>query len=210
MLIFCVFFFWPAYIAFSFALFRQKIKQQWKFILLFSIIMSQITVTLQILSIQLFVSILQPVVFFLCLRFLFRIRWIHALYMTIITFAFSLIEEFTINAVISNFKLEETIKNLQDGFFLPGMIMGTTYCLIAYTLYKTRLGFSFVRPYPFNKNKEAVDTKPALLLFIIVMLICMFCIFVYQWVEYVFIDLVMMGILFLILLRFLFEKEVRE
>lgn len=203
--------FWPSYFLLNLILFRQKVKAQIRLIVIGSFIMGQVTLAVQVFPIQQFMSILQPMIYVLCLIVLFRIHLFHAVIMTVVSFICALFEEFALNAVVTGFVLEDAIARLRDSIFLAAFILTAINIVLAFLFYKYRIGFSFIKTNLLRNHEDAsVQSDLGINTFISLAFVTLFCICVYRWPEYLIYDIVGMGLFFIVLMRNLIRKEVED
>lgn len=202
--------FWPAYFTFGLTLFRQKIKVQLRNIMLASFLMSQVTLIVQTLPIQHFIAVIQPIFCCLCLILFFRIKIIHALTMTLVTYIFGSLIETGINGLLSGFRLERLVQLFHDTIFFPAITMSIIYYIVSFILYKSRWGFSFIQNFHARKELNNYLSSGNLLLIASLAAVGSCGICIYKWNHFVFVNLLAVIFLFSFLIKYLFTKELAD
>lgn len=198
---------WPSICVLTLMTFRQRIKPVIFNIILTSFLMAQITLLLQLLPIKFAITILQPIAFTLCLRYILKYRFFHSIIMSIISFFFNIIAEVTFYLISSKFNFERFIMISQEAVILPSTYLTIINYLVSYILFRLRLGFTFITVRNAKGLNHRFSKRSYYILGFSYISIFPLCLWLYHWNNWILISLVFISFLFLGLIQFFYQKE---
>ncbi len=139
---------WLSMIVLALAVFRQRLKEYRKQIVVSAVVLTLISVFVQTTH-SVIGLILQPLFVILCFYMIFRLRFIYALIVSVVVYLVDTTTELGFFLMISRLTSEDFYKIAQESMTMPVISLFLLNLSAACILKKFRLGFSFV---PFHIN----------------------------------------------------------
>lgn len=201
---------WPAFIITTFVVFRQKIRGRVLTILLSSFILGQISLILQTLSYQVLLTLVQPLVFWLCLIFVFKIRVFSAFIMTVTQFLSAIAFEILFYAIISGFDKTLYVTYAKEMVILPGIVMTLWYYLIAYVCHAYRFGFTFLPSRRLPTSTRPFTVRWTSVFLGVAVFVASSSLTLFQYEKWFFVYSMLLVCFITIVLQLLYRKESEE
>ncbi len=109
-----------------------------------TLILTFASVCIQTLESPFLLTVLMPVVTVLCFMHIFKFGCIHSIFIATPAFAIGLLVELLSSLVLSSFHWGRTISHIQGYINWPGWIISGINFILAWSLHKYRLGFSYL------------------------------------------------------------------
>ncbi|WP_284645128.1 hypothetical protein [Paenibacillus silviterrae] len=198
---------WFNIMAIAFALFRIPMLRYKREVTISIILLSVVSVVIQLNKWFIVTGIVQPFLLFLCLLMIFRFNWQHSLLVSQFGYVVSGLFEPVSAMLLSNFHFHEAIQVWkQENSILAVLLLKTALQLTFFLiLRRMRIGFTFVQPATKSLLRLTASTRLALGLFICASLSVSLSLFL----RNALVLYVICGILFLLLI-FLYIAYQRE
>jgi hypothetical protein len=135
---------WFSLMLMALSLFRFRIKYYWQQLIWSSLIVSHASLFIIFFKVEYLMTLIQPLIIWLCFVFILRIHWFHSALLVLSGYAIDLLLEVAINLMLAGFNSSVFVKLMQDEVITQGIIVSVCNFLLAFVLYKFRLGFSFL------------------------------------------------------------------
>lgn len=135
---------WLSLFIFGLALFRLKLRNYAGQCILSIVLLTQISVLIQMYNQIYLLSIIQPLCLLLCLCFFFRIKLFHSILMVILAFGFNIIIESPVNLLLSKFDYSDFVEMSKNFYILPSIVICIINLSLSFLLNKFRIGFTFI------------------------------------------------------------------
>lgn len=207
----CAFFVWPSYFIMTLFMFRQKVNDHVRPIIVSSLLMGHVSLLLQLYPLQIAITLIQPIIYIFCLSYIFKFRLFYSALMGISSYLVGMVTEIGFNVLTTNFKWDAFLEAQQNNVILPAFAVSFVNIAVAYVLYKLRIGFTFV---PLQKRLEKMDFKFKKKLNIILMVQFIFlaitCLTLYRFEHLLVINFIIDLLLFVFIIRSLYIKELSD
>jgi len=165
-----VFWGWPSQIVFCLILSRKKVKPHIVSIFISSLIMSTAMYYIQFTKKLFLITTLQPILFFICLLFIIKLKSFHAILVTLISYAYYTILEQILFMIMSHVKKITLITIIKESVIMPLIIVGAIGWASSYFLSRNRFGFSIF--HPLFETHLSINKNERLLLIISIIITC--------------------------------------
>ncbi|WP_248924811.1 hypothetical protein [Paenibacillus hamazuiensis] len=135
---------WSSMFLLALSLFRIKPGHYKLPIVISSLLASSISICIQFFQVPFLTAILQPIVMILCLILAIKLKVIHAMLLTVITYSFAMTGETVYNLILAALKNQSFVANLRENVTGPLIVTGIVNLAVAYILNWSRTGFSFI------------------------------------------------------------------
>ncbi|MCS7462241.1 hypothetical protein N0M98_19045 [Paenibacillus doosanensis] len=137
---------WTSLLCLGLALFRLKMTKYMPQSAISIVLLSQVSYVIQKFQLAFLVTTVQPIFFFICVWLFFRLQWIHAVVMVLLTYIMALAFEIIFNWILSGFNYSEFLIIYREQYFIQGFGVSSLSFLAVYLLRRFRWGFSFAVP----------------------------------------------------------------
>lgn len=147
---------WLSMIVLALAIFRQRLKEYLKQIVVSAVVLTLVSVFIQTTH-SVLGLILQPLFVILCFYIIFRLRFLYALIISVVVYLVQITTEMGFFLIISQLTSEDFYVLAQESVTMPAIFLLLLNLSASFILKKFRLGFSFV---PFHINgKEHIQPR---------------------------------------------------
>ncbi|MFC6230544.1 hypothetical protein ACFQI7_22235 [Paenibacillus allorhizosphaerae] len=202
---------WPSFFIMSLVLFRQKVHDHVKPLIISSILMGHIALLLQLYPLQIAITLVQPIFYIFCLSFIFKFKLFYSTIMALSTYFVGAVTEICFNGLITNFKWDAFLEAQQNGVILPAVAVSLINFAVAYILNKTRIGFTFI---PRQKRLDIMDIKfkkkMNIILVVQFLFVSVACVTLYRFEHLLILNFIIDVLLLIIIFRLLYVKELTD
>ncbi|SFL24974.1 hypothetical protein SAMN03159341_104248 [Paenibacillus sp. 1_12] len=200
---------WPTFFMLALALFRIRIKNYVVPIVVSTCILAPTAAILQHSELLFLITVIQPLVFLICLIVVFNFKFFHSLIMASLAYIYNIFVEFSYNLVVVQFNYEDFLRISQDEYIMQGLFMSFINGLTVYIFTKTRWGFTFISPGMTKLRSEAttVQNKLYLSASIFIIFLSMNGFFIYLWAEMFLAVLSATSLILAIVLHYSYKRE---
>ncbi|MCU6794663.1 hypothetical protein OB236_21365 [Paenibacillus sp. WQ 127069] len=203
---------WPTFFMLALALFRIRLQQYVLPIVVSTCILAPTTALLQASKLIYLITIIQPLVFLLCLMVVFRFKFFHSIIMLGLVYIYNIFLEVSYNVVVAQFDYEKFLQISKDEYIMQGVFMAIINYLTIYIIIKARWGFTFISPRISKIRSGTLNIQNKLYLSAIVIIfpLSMIGLSLYLWSELLVVVLSATSIILAIVIHFSYKRELLD
>ena len=195
----------------SLVLFRQKVNDYLKPVIISSVLMGHLSLLLQLYPLQIAITLVQPIFYIICLIYIFKFKLFYSTIMALSSYFVGAVTELCFNGLITNFKWDAILEAQQNGVILPAFAVSLINFAIAYVLNQTRIGFTFI---PRQNRLDIVDMKfkkkMNIILIVQFLFVSVTCVNLYRFEHLLIVNYIIDVLLLVIIFRLLYVKELSD
>ncbi|MGF7032087.1 hypothetical protein J2T17_003009 [Paenibacillus mucilaginosus] len=201
---------WPSLFILGLSLFRQKLNPYFTSILISTFVMSTVSLIVHNTFLEPAMTLIQPIFLILCFYLILRLSLLHSTIICITTYIFSALVELTLMALLSNMNWDRFVQGMQEYNYIQGTTIGLLNYWVAWLLYKTRFGFTFIHVRQRQVGPSAANSRVSYILVPAFFYMAALSLVIFHLDQFLLINLAFLVAALLFLLIWMYKRERSE